>query len=337
MNLHLGGVNKMVNEKKFLRNVVGNHMISLGNLDPKVVVVNADLMGTCRNQGFVEIFPSRSFNVGIAEQNMVSFAAGLAHEGFTPYVFSMAPFISMRACEQCRTDVAYGHLNVRFLATYAGCSGGISGATHWAIEDCAIMCGIPEMTVIELSDSQQAFKVLNESLIFKGPMYIRSGVEAVSNIYGSDYMFELGKASIAVDGNDGAIICSGVVVQYAVEAARFIEEHYNVRIRVVDMHTIKPIDRNAIISAAHTGHIVVAQDHNIIGGLGYAVGTVLAEEGIATRFKILGIPDKFHPMARASFLYNQYGYDKDGLVIAIMNLLKRNGGINENSSHNRSK
>lgn len=304
--------------KSYLRNVIGNYMLDLGSLNDKVVLVNADLMGTCRNNTFVETYPNRSFNVGIAEQNLVSFAAGLAHEGFIPYVFSMAPFISMRACEQCRTDVAYGNLNVRLIAPYAGCSGGISGATHWGLEDCAIMCGIPGMTVMEPCDAVQARKMMEATLDYNGPVYIRTSVEAVDDIYVEDYQFSIGSATIVKEGNEGAFVCSGVVVQYALCAANVIEEKTGKKIRVIDMHTIKPIDRKAVIEAAKTGHLVVAQDHNIVGGLGQAVATIIAEEGIATNLKILGVPDRFVPMAHATYLYHMFGYDTQGLISAMM-------------------
>lgn len=306
----------------YLRNIIGQYMVELGQND-KVTLVNADLMGTCRNNLFVQKYPERSFNVGIAEQNMISFSAGLANEGFIPYAFSMAPFISMRACEQCRTDVAYGRLNVRLMATYAGCSGGISGVTHWGIEDCAIMCGIPGITVIEISDAVQAKKILKLSVDYKGPMYIRSGIEPVAEIYSEDYKFEVGKASTIVEGEDGAFICSGIVVQYAIKASESIKEKYGKSIKVVDMFTIKPIDRNAIINAAKTGKIIVAQDHNIIGGLGSAVATVLAEEGLSIKFKIVGIPDDFYPMAHSGFLYHKFGYDTDGLENAMIKLFDK--------------
>ena len=147
----------MSDNKSFLRNVIGEYMTHLGDVNERVVVVNADLSGTCRNKNFVNKYPNRSFNTGIAEQNMVSFGAGLACEGFVPYVFSMAPFLTMRACEQCRTDVAYGNRNVRMIGVYAGVSGGISGATHWAIEDCGIMTSIPNIAVFEVSDANQTF------------------------------------------------------------------------------------------------------------------------------------------------------------------------------------
>lgn len=304
----------MAEEKVFLRNVIGAYMAELGKKNDKVVVVNADLMGTCRNKSFVEEFPKRSFNVGIAEQNMVSFAAGLAHEGYIPYAFTMAPFMSMRACEQVRTDVAYARLPVRLMATYAGLSGGISGATHWAVEDCAIMTGIPEMTVVEVCDENQAKAVLDFSLSYDKPLYIRSSVEPVKNVYPSDYNFEFGKASVLKEGTDGTFICSGVSVQYALEASNIIEEKYAKHIKVIDMTSIKPLDRDAVIEAAKTKNVIVAQDHNIIGGLGSAVANVLAKEGFGIKFKILGLTDKFVAMAHAPFLYHQFEYDTEGLV-----------------------
>lgn len=310
-----------LSQKNFLRDVIGEYMVELGRENSRVTVVNADLMGTCRNRTFNDKFPNRCFNVGIAEQNMVSFSAGLAQEGFIPFAFSMAPFISMRACEQCRTDIAYGNLNVRLIATYAGVSGGISGATHWSIEDCAIMSAIPNMVVLEPSDPVQAKRMLDASLEYNGPIYMRSSVEPVPNIYDETYSYELGKASIVMDGNDGTIICSGIVVKYAIEAAIIIYQKIGKRIKVVDMHTIKPIDRKAIIESASTGNIIVAQDHNVIGGLGQQVASIIAEEGLQVRFKNIGIRDEFTAMAHAPYLYHKYGYDKEGLVNTLLEFL----------------
>lgn len=306
-------------EKIFLRDVIGSYMTELGK-NEKVVIVNADLAGTCRNRAFVESYPERTFNVGIAEQNMVSFAAGLAVEGFMPFTFTMAPFMSMRACEQCRTDVAYGNLNVRFVAPYAGCSGGISGATHWGMEDCAIMASMPNMTILEPCDPAQAKQMLDSALSHHGPIYIRCSVEPTYTIY-NNCDFQIGKASLARAGDDGAFICAGITVKYAVEAAEIIESKLGKRIRVVDMHTIKPIDRQAVIDAAKTGRIVVAQDHSVIGGLGQSVAEVLAEEGIGIKFRNIGIPDKFVAMAHAPYLYHQFGYDAEGLAKSMEKLL----------------
>lgn len=307
--------------KYFLRDEIGSYMKVLGETK-NVVLVNADLMGTCRNKSFVEAYPERSFNVGIAEQNMVSFAAGLAHEGFIPYIFTMAPFMSMRACEQCRTDVAYAKLPVRLMATYAGVSGGISGATHWAIEDCAIMTGMPGMTVIELSDPVQTKQLLNKTLGYEGPIYFRSSVEPVRKLYSEGNEFDVGSSCLVRDGDDGAFLCSGVTVQYALEAAEKIALKTHKQIRVVDMYSIKPIDREAVISAAKTGRLIAAQDHNVIGGLGYAAAALIAEAGISVQFKILGVKDTFFAMAHAPYLYHQFEIDADGLVKNMLALLE---------------
>ena len=312
-----------MNNVSLLRDIIGNCILELGHINDKVVVINADLSGTCRTKNFVSQFPRRSYNVGIAEQNLVSFAAGLAHEGYIPYAFTMAPFISMRACEQCRTDVAYANLSVRLIANYAGCSGGISGATHWAIEDCAIMQSIPNMVVMEPSDEIQARKMMTATLSYSGPVYIRSSIVNVEKIYNDEYQFNIEEASYPKRGDDATIICSGVVVQYALKAVELVEQINGYSIEIIDMHTIKPIDKRAIITAAKKGPILVAQDHNIIGGLAYSVATVIAESGLSTKLKIVGIPDKFVPMAHADYLYNKFGYDTNGLVRAMLELMSR--------------
>jgi transketolase len=303
----------MTEENVFLRDVIGEYMSRLGEASNKVVIVNADLSKSCRNRKFVEKFPERAFNTGIAEQNMVSFAAGLASEGFIPFVFSMAPFLTMRACEQCRTDVAYGNRNVRMIGVYAGVSGGISGATHWAIEDCGIMTAIPGIAVFEVCDANQAKRLLDLSLNDQGPMYIRCSNEPVKNIYPENINVKQGGSAEIISGDDGCFLCSGVTVQYAVEASKMIKKKTGKNIRVVDMYSIKPIDKYAVLSAAKTERVIVAQDHNIYGGLGSAVAYIIAENGIKTKFKILGIKDKFVAMAHAKYLYSLFELDVKGL------------------------
>lgn len=307
--------------KSFLRNVIGEYMLELGRRSNKVVIVNADLSGTCRNKSFVAEYPEKSFNTGIAEQNMVAFGAGLAHEGFIPYVFSMAPFLTMRACEQCRTDVAYGNNKVRMIGVYAGVSGGISGATHWAIEDCGIMTSIPNIAVFEVCDANQARKLLDYSLEYDGPIYIRSSVEPTENIYASDVSVCAGGSIVALDGEDGAFLSAGVTVQYALEAAKKIYEKTGKKIRVVDMYSIKPIDINAIVEASKLGAIVVVQDHNVYGGLGTMVSKVIAEKNLNCKFLNIGIPDEFVPMAHAGYLYNKFGMDALGLENQMIKLI----------------
>lgn len=305
----------------YLRDAVGAAVMSIADDNDQVVFVSANVMSSCRVLESVNKFPKRAFNVGIAEQNMISFSAGLAREGLIPFAFTMAPFMSMRACEQVRTDIAYNNLNVKMIAPYAGVSGGISGATHWSIEDCAIMSGIPEMTILEPSDSVQAKKMIEASADYKGPIYMRIGIEPVPAIYSEEYDYRIGKADILVEGDAGAYICSGIIVKYAIEASKRIYSETGKKIMVVDMHTIKPIDQQVVCRAAQTGNVIVAQDHNIVGGLGYTVASVIAEAGIGVNYKILGIPDKFVVMAHAPFLYHKYGLDADGLYISMIRML----------------
>lgn len=309
-------------EKYWLRDAVGNAVLDLAEKKENICFVSANVMSSCRVLKSLEQFPERSFCVGIAEQEMISFAAGLAHEGMIPFTFTMAPFMSMRACEQVRTDLAYNKLNVNMVSPYAGVSGGISGATHWAIEDCAIMRGIPGVTILEPSDPVQAKKMIMAAAAIEGPVYIRVGIESVPSVYRDDYEYRVGKADIVRQGNDGAFICSGVLVKYAIIAANKISQKIGKEIRVIDMHTIKPADDDAIINAASTGKVVVAQDHNVVGGLGDAVASVLAQNGKATKFKVVGIPDRFVVMAHAPYLYNKYGMDDNGLYDTMMSLFK---------------
>lgn len=311
----------MEKKKRWVREVIGNYMVDLAALDEKVVAVSADLFRSCRMEKFMEQYPDRMYNTGIAEQNMVGFAAGLCREGFKPYAFSMASFVSMRACEQCRTDIAYANANAVLVGVYSGVSGGLSGATHWSIEDCAIMAAFPNMTVLEPSDGIQAQKMLRSTLNHEGPIYIRVSVVPSVDIYSEEYEYQIGKASIPREGKDGAILCSGVLVQYALEAAEEIFCETGKSIRVVDMHTIKPVDRQAIRDAAATGYVLAAQDHNIIGGLGQQVAAVIAEEGLQTKFKIAGIPDRFVPMARPDYLYAMFEIDKDGLKRQMLSMM----------------
>ncbi len=308
--------------KSFLRNIIGEYMSVLGEMDERVVIVNADLSGTCRNRGFSEKYPDRSFNTGIAEQNLVSFSAGLSCEGFIPYVFSMAPFLTMRACEQVRTDVAYGNRNVRLIGVYAGVSGGISGATHWAIEDVGIVSSIPNMAVFEVCDAMQSKKLLDFTLGYSGPIYIRCGVEPTLDIYNDSLSVHLGGSRTIVEGCDGAILCSGVTVQFALEAAESIFNETGYRVRVVDMYSLKPLDADAVIDAAGTGCVLVVQDHNIYGGLGSLVSMELSRRRLAPKFDILGIPDCFVAMAHAPFLYSKFNMDAGGITKVMSEMLR---------------
>lgn len=304
-----------------LRDAVGACLESLGEQYPNMIVCTADVDVSSRISGFKKKFPERSYNVGIAEQDLMSFCAGMAIEGFIPFAFSFAPFASMRAAEQVRTDICYSNLPVRIVANYAGYSGAESGCTHCALEDCAIMSSFANMTVIEPGDPFQIARVLKATMEWPGPVYIRMGKEATTSLYEESEKYEIGKALTPRAGEDGAFIASGIVVHHAMEAAEIVKAKTGAEIRVIDMHTIKPLDKEAVIEAAKTGRIVCAQDHNRIGGLGYAVGNTLAEAGVSCKFKILGCPDEFVPLATPNFLYHLNEYDAEGLANNMMKML----------------
>ena len=290
----------------------GRKLAELGETHPNIVVVNADLDITNRSKAFYFKYPERSFDVGIAEQNMVSFASGLAHEGFMPFVFTMSPFLTMRSCEQVRTDICYGEYPVRLVGNAAGYASGVSGATHCGLEDVAIMASMGGMTVVEAADQDQFCQILEASVDWKGPIYMRMGAEPEGSIY-EHPDFEFGKAQVAREGKDGAFIVSGITVKFALEAAARIKEELGADIEVLNVHTVKPLDKEAVAAAAKTGKVIVAQDHSIVGGLGYYAAEAIAEAGVACKFEIAGAPDKYVPLATTPFLYEINKYDAKGL------------------------
>lgn len=302
------------------RDIAGIHIAEIGETNKNFVVVDADMGKSARTTEFSKKFPERYFNVGIAEANAVSICAGLTHEGFIPFFYTMAPFITMRACEQVRTDLCYGGRTANgqgtaiLMGNQAGYSNGISGATHCGLEDCAIMGSFGGMTVLEPGDPWMIIKMLDAAIERGGIYYIRISREDESQIYPKDYKYEIGKSLIPREGNDGAFIASGPCVRWAMDAADTIEKETGAKIRVVDMHTIKPVDREAVASAAKTGRVVCVQDHSIVGGLGYYVGEAIAESGIACKYKILGAKDEYVPLASPAFLYRENEMDTEGLV-----------------------
>ena len=304
-----------------VRDAFGNGLIKMGKLDEKIILVSGDSMGASKTAGFAELFPERSYNIGIAEQNMVAFAAGMAYEGFIPFVSTRAPFLSMRSAEQIRTSVCYDNLPVRFVGTGGGYCSGTAGSTHWALEDVAIVSSFGNMTVFETGDKILLEKILEQSIEWNHPMYIRLGMDTEEVIYKDDFQIKLGTANELCEGYDGYFIVSGTTVNFALKAAEILRRDNGADIGVIDMFSLKPIDRLAVLKAAKTGRIVVAQDHNKIGGLGSLIGMVLLEEGIHCKYKVLGCPDYFVPVATAKYLYHKFGYDAEGLVENMKELL----------------
>lgn len=303
--------------------VYGQVLAEMGRKNENIVVLTADLMRSNKTKDFFDEFPDRYFNVGIAEQNLFSVAAGLARVGKIPFASTFAAFASMRACEQVRTDIAYNDLPVKIVATHAGLSMGTGGPTHFALEDLAIMRAIANMTVIVPADAIETARVVGACVDWPGPVYIRIGRGLEPIVYNDEnYDFSIGKAVVMNEGTDITIICCGIAVLTGVEVARELAKE-DLSVRVLNMHTIKPLDREAVIKAANeTKFIITAEEHNIIGGLGGAVAEVLADEGSGTKLKRLGIRDEYPAIGYPEALYGRYNLDPDGMLEAIAELRK---------------
>ena len=307
-------------EKMSAREVYGKKLAEIGKSNDRIVVLTADLMRTNKTSDFFKVCPERFFNTGVAEQNMMGIAAGLALEGKMPFVSTMATFATMRACEQVRTDICYPNLPVRIVATHGGLTTG-AGPTHYGQEDMAIARSMPNMTVIAPGDPNQIGKVIEASLDWKGPMYIRIGRGGEPLVYHEEYKYEIGKSITVKQGKDVTIIATGAILFYAIAAGERLSKD-GIEARVIDMHTIKPIDREVVVKAVkETGVIVTGEDHNIIGGLGTAVAEVIASEGVCGKFRRLGIPDVFGVIGSPEELYHKYGYDADGIYSTVKTML----------------
>jgi transketolase len=285
-------------------------MCELAARDPRVYLLSADMGVT--HPDFLKEHPNRFLNFGIAEQNMVGAAAGMALCGKIPFAATMSCFISMRACEQVRTDVCYPCLNVKFFGFGCGTSFGILASTHHSTEDLAILRSIPHMTIVCPASPTEVYKSVFAAAEYPGPVYIRGGRGDEPLIYDGDYTFTIGKAIPLRAGKDVAILATGVAVARALLAARELEKE-GIEARVVNVHTLKPLDREAVIEAA-TGvkGVITVEDHNIYGGLGSAVAEVLAEEHLGP-LKRLGIPDVFCTAGSQAQILDKYNVGVDDI------------------------
>jgi transketolase len=303
------------------REVYGRRLAELGETDERLVVMTADVAKSNKLGDFRARFPDRYFNVGIAEANLMGIAAGLALDGKIPVVSTFAAFASMRAHEQVRSDIGYVNLPVKIIATVGGLTAGQMGPTHQGIEDLAVMRAIPNMTVIAPGDPQQVARFVELAIDLPGPVYIRLGRGEDPVIYDESQPLDIGKAIIAREGTDLAVIACGTMMKDALEAAERLDTD-GISVRVVDMHTIKPLDREAILSAAsEIGRIITVEDHFRTGGLGSAVAEVITEEGLHAEVIRLGVPDQFGLVGLPDELYHHYEYDADGIVATARRML----------------
>ncbi len=299
------------------RESYGNALVELGRQHDNLIVLDADLAGATKTGTFKKAFPERFYDCGIAESNMMGIAAGLSTTGLVPFASTFAMFAAGRAYEQVRNSIGYPHLNVKIGATHAGISVGEDGATHQCNEDLALMRMIPGMTVICPSDDVEAFAAVRAAYEMDGPVYMRFGRMAVPVINdGPDYRFEIGKGVVLKDGSDVSIVATGLCVSSALEAAEMLSAD-GISARVINIHTIKPIDKELLITAAReTGRIVTVEEHSIIGGLGGAVCEVLSENA-PVPVKRVGVNDVFGESGPAKDLIARYGLDGRGVYESV--------------------
>ena len=304
------------------RMAFGKELLKLAETNTDFVLCNADTK-TCGLEVFGKLYPEREFSFGIAEQNLVGGAAGLASCGNKVYLATFGVFASMRACEQVRTFVCYPNLNVTIIGTHAGLQVGGDGATHAAIEDVSIMRSFPNMTVVQPSDAVSARALARASLDFTGPLYIRLHRNPVPDVYGEDYIFTFGKANTVKEyGKDTTMIVSGILLKKALDAAEILHTQ-GINVRVMDMATIKPLDKEAVIHAAEeTGAVMTIEDHTVLGGLGAAVAEVVVQSHPAP-MTLVGIQDRFGESGDPELLYRDNGMDVDSIVEKAKQLVAR--------------
>ena len=299
------------------RESYGNALVEIGKEHEDLVVLDADLAAATKTNIFQKAFPERHIDCGIAECDMMGIAAGLSLTGKVPFASSFAMFAAGRAFEQVRNSIGYPKLNVKIGATHAGISVGEDGATHQCNEDIALMRTIPGMVIINPSDDIEARAAVKAAYEYKGPVYMRFGRLAVPVINdNSDYKFEWGKGVTLKEGNDITIIATGLEVSYAIEAAKLLEAD-GINARVINIHTIKPIDEDIIVKAAkETKKIFTVEEHSIIGGLGSAVCDVVCEKAPTSVYKI-GVRDRFGESGPALELIHKYKLDAEGIYEQI--------------------
>lgn len=304
------------------REAYGKALLELGKENPNIVVLDADLAKSTRTILFAKEFPERFFDMGIAEQNMIDTAAGLAICGKIPFASSFAIFATGKAWEQIRNTVAYGNLNVKIVATHGGITVGEDGASHHCTEDIALMRVIPNITIIIPADATETEKAVKAAAEYYGPVYIRLSRMSSPLLFDKDYPFQIGKAYTIKEGKDIAIIATGIMVSQAIDASQLLAQQ-GISARVINMHTIKPLDKETVVKVAQeTKGIVTAEEHSIYGGLGSAVAELLAET-IPTPVEMIGVRDSFGQSGTPPELLKEYQLTPNDILQAAKNVLER--------------
>ena len=303
------------------RDGYGKALLELGKINPNVVALDADLSDSTRSEHFAKQFPDRFFSMGIAEQDMIGAAAGLAFSGKIPYASTFAIF-SERAYEFVRNIVSRNKLNVKIAGSHAGIFTGEDGKSAQAIEDIAIYRALPNMIVLQPCDSVEAEKMVFALAGHKGPSYMRMHRNAVPVIHGNDYGFEIGKGEILRNGKDAVIFATGTLVHESLKAAEILKNE-GIDVYVANMHTIKPLDEKLVVELAKkTNCVVTAEDHNVIGGLGGAIAEILGEN-YPCIMKRIGLNDKYAESGRPDELYKKYGLDASSIAEEVMKFVRK--------------
>lgn len=305
-----------------LRQAICKELISLSKTNENITVLDSDLMSSSGLKEYRDSYPDRFYNCGIQEQNMIGVAGGLSSMGFKPFVHTFAAFASRRVLDQLYMLCGYANQNIYVLATDAGILNAANGATHMAVEDIAMMRAIPNATIIDFTDEVMVHALMPQILNLSGLVYMRVFRKTQNIIYSNQTEFKIGKANIIEDGTDVTIITSGALMVPEVLKATEALRSQNISCRVVDMFTVKPIDTDIILdSASKTKAIITVENHNVINGLGYAVGNALLENNINIPFKKLGVPDLIGETATIPFLLEKYNMNSESIINAVKNII----------------
>lgn len=308
---------------KTIRDAYGEALLKYGKDNRQVVVLDADVSGSTKSSIFGKEVPERFLNVGIAESNMVSMAAGLSYGDMIPFVNTFAIFIVTNGLIATRELIAYNKLNVKLMGAYGGLSDAYDGPTHHAIEDIAIMRSLPNMVVMCPCDEYQMAWMVKEAIRYKGPMYIRLSRNDMPTVYSENEMFEIGKGTVLQTGKDAVIFACGLMVGFAIEAAKQLKSK-NIDVTVIDLFSIKPIDEALVLQYAKETHAVItAEEHSIIGGLGSAISEVIVKNQIAVAFEMVGLRDRFAECGPYDALLKKYHMHVNDIIDAVEKAIER--------------
>lgn len=307
-------------ENMEMRQVLCKELEAMMNKDERIVVLDADLANANGTLSLGDKFPERAFDLGIAEQNMAGVAAGLAAYGFIPFITSFTAFATRRICDQITISIAYAKRNVKIIGTMAGINAETNGGTHMSMEDIGVIRSIPDMVIFEPADNIQLAKALPEIVKYDGPIYMRMIRKLNPAIFSDDYKFDLFKADTLKEGRDVTILASGIMVKEAVDAEKALREE-GIDAEVINVHTIKPIDRETVVASARkTGAVVTCENHNVIGGLKSAVSEVLIEE-CPVPLRAVGVKDHFGEVASEGYLKKKYHMTAEDIVKAAKEVI----------------